>query len=104
MSRRRQNRLGVSGDYVSTSARWRLCAKPTKWQEVNHGAPGIEEVTFEAIEESGAESFLVQIRDELVANTYRPMQARKKEIQKDGGRRSASFRFPQSVTAWSRER
>jgi RNA-directed DNA polymerase len=51
----------------------------------NHGAPGIDGVTFEAIEESGAESFLVQIRDELVTNTYRPMPARKKEIPKDGG-------------------
>src|SRR5665647_731282 len=36
----------------------------------NDGAPGIDGVTFEAIEESGAESFLVQIRDELVTNTY----------------------------------
>src|SRR5207249_7580624 len=30
------------------------------------------------------ETFLRQIRDELVANTYRPMPARKKEIPKDG--------------------
>ena len=49
----------------------------------NHGAPGIDGVTFEAIEESGAEGFLGQIRDELVTNTYRPMRARKKEIPKD---------------------
>ena len=34
----------------------------------NDGAPGIDGVTFEAIEESGAESFLTQIRDELVTN------------------------------------
>src|SRR5450755_2555189 len=48
----------------------------------NDGAPGIDGVTFDAIEESGAESFLRQIRDELVTNTYRPMRARKKEIPK----------------------
>src|SRR5579863_6265384 len=44
----------------------------------NDGAPGIDGVTFGAIGESGAEGFLVQIRDELVTNTYRPMQPRKK--------------------------
>ena len=48
----------------------------------NNGAPGIDGVTFEAIEESGAEGFLRQIREELVSNTYRPMLARKKEIPK----------------------
>jgi RNA-directed DNA polymerase len=52
----------------------------------NDGAPGIERVTFDAIEESGEEGFLRQIRDELIANTYRPMRARKKEIPKDGGK------------------
>src|SRR5215207_9057737 len=48
----------------------------------NDGAPGIDGVTFEAIEESGVESFLQQIRDELTTHTYRPMRARKKEIPK----------------------
>ena len=52
----------------------------------NDGAPGIDGVTFEAIEESGKESFLKQIRDDLVSNTYRPMRVRKKEIPKDGGK------------------
>jgi RNA-directed DNA polymerase len=52
----------------------------------NDGAPGVDGVTFEAIEESGTESFLRQIREELVTNTYRPMRARKKEIPKDGGK------------------
>src|SRR5260370_12121533 len=51
----------------------------------NNGAPGIDGVTFEVIEESGVESFLKQIQDELVHNTYRPMPVRKKEIPKDGG-------------------
>ena len=60
----------------------------------NDGAPGIDGVTFDAIEESGAEGFLVQIRDELVTNTYRPMQAQKKEIPKDGGKKVRVLSIP----------
>jgi RNA-directed DNA polymerase len=60
----------------------------------NDGAPGIDGVTFEAVEESGTESFLTQIRDELVTNTYRPMRARKKEIPKDGGRKVRVLSIP----------
>src|SRR6202142_4500627 len=52
----------------------------------NDGARGIDGGTVEAIEESGAESFLNQLREELVTNTYRTMRARKKEIPKDGGK------------------
>ena len=52
----------------------------------NNGAPGIDGVTFEAIDESGPEGFLKQIREELVSHTYRPMRVRKKEIPKDGGK------------------
>jgi RNA-directed DNA polymerase len=60
----------------------------------NDGAPGIDGVTFEAIEESGAEGFLEQIRDELVTNTYRPMQSRKKEIPRDGGKKVRVLSIP----------
>src|SRR4030081_1340343 len=60
----------------------------------NDGAPGIDGVTFEAIEESGAESFLTQIRDELVTHKYRPMRARKKEIPKDGGTKVRVLSIP----------
>src|SRR2546426_4230979 len=60
----------------------------------NDGAPGIDGVTFEAIEESGVEDFLKQIRDELVSNTYRPMRARKKEIPKDGGKKVRVLSIP----------
>jgi len=47
-----------------------VCKMETLWEAYqmarsNRGAPGIDGVTFEAIEESGAESFLVQVRDEL---------------------------------------
>src|ERR1700731_3455918 len=60
----------------------------------NDGAPGIDGVTFEAIEESGEERFLQQIRDELVSNTYRPMRGRKKEIPKDGGKKVRVLTIP----------
>jgi RNA-directed DNA polymerase len=60
----------------------------------NDGAPGIDGVTFAAIEESGVESFLKQLRDELVTNTYRPMRARKKEIPKDGGKKVRVLSIP----------
>jgi RNA-directed DNA polymerase len=52
----------------------------------NKGAPGIDGVTFEAIEESGVETFLEGIRDELTSRTYRPMRNRVKEIPKGDGR------------------
>src|ERR1700726_2502743 len=76
-----------------------VCKMETLWEAYqmarsNRGAPGIDGVTFEAIEESGAESFLVQVRDELVTNTYRPMQARKKEIPKDGGKKVRILSIP----------
>ena len=47
----------------------------------NKGAPGIDGVTFAAIEAGGVESFLNQIRDELVSYTYQPMPARKRARQ-----------------------
>lgn len=54
-----------------------------KMAKRNNGAPGIDGVTFEAIEEAGLETFLEQIRTELVSDTYRPMRNRRKEIPKD---------------------
>src|SRR5215470_2747966 len=60
----------------------------------NDGAPGIDGVTFEAIEESGVESFLAQIREELITGTYQPMPVRKKEIPKDGGTKVRTLSIP----------
>lgn len=52
----------------------------------NDGAPGIDGVTFEAIEEGGVERFLAEIRDELVKRRYKPQRNRKKEIPKAEGK------------------
>jgi len=60
----------------------------------NNGAPGIDGVTFEAIEESGVEGFLKQIQDELDQNTYQAMPVRKKEIPKDGGTKVRVLSIP----------
>jgi RNA-directed DNA polymerase len=65
-----------------------------KMAKKNHGAPGIDGVTFEAIEESGRERFLQQIRDELTTNTYLPMRVRKKEIPKEGSNKVRTLSIP----------
>jgi RNA-directed DNA polymerase len=76
-----------------------VCKRETLWAayemaKKNDGAPGIDGLTFEAIEESGAEGFLRQIRERLVTNTYRPLRARKKEIPKDGGAKVRVLSIP----------
>ena len=50
------------------------------------GAPGIDGVTFAAIEDAGVEKFLAELRDELVSRTYRPLRNRRVEIPKAGGK------------------
>ena len=52
----------------------------------NDGAPGVDGVTFEAIEAQGADALLEQIRDELIGRTYKPLPARRQAIPKDGGK------------------
>src|SRR5450759_3420869 len=54
--------------------------------EKNDGAPGVDGVTFAAIETQGVDAFLEQIADELNRRTYVPLPARRQEIPKDGGK------------------
>src|ERR1039458_10085420 len=54
--------------------------------EKNDGAPGVDGVTFAAIETQGVDAFLEQIADELNRRTYVPLPSRRQEIPKDGGK------------------
>jgi RNA-directed DNA polymerase len=51
----------------------------------NDGAPGIDGVSFAAIESAGREGFLQRLRDALVSGTYRPTRNREKQIPKATG-------------------
>ena len=72
------------GLYVHVSKRETLRAAYAVAKR-NDGAPGIDGVTFEAIEAAGVEPFLAQLRDELVSRTYRPLRNRRVEIPKGDG-------------------
>ena len=68
-----------------------VCKRETLYEaywlaKKNNGAPGVDGVTFEAIEAGGVDIFLEQLRDELVRGTYRPLRSRKRAIPKDGGK------------------
>ncbi|MBV8452555.1 MAG: hypothetical protein JOZ29_09820, partial [Deltaproteobacteria bacterium] len=52
----------------------------------NDGAPGIDRVTFEAIEAVGLEAWLQQLRAELLGHSYLPRRLRRVEIPKRGGK------------------
>jgi len=52
----------------------------------NNGAPGIDGVSFEAVEAAGVDFFIEEIRKDLSERTFRPQRARKVEIPKDGGK------------------
>lgn len=57
------------------------------WREVARkgGAPGVDEVSIESIEEQGVAAFLSQLQDELATGRYRALPVRRVTIPKRSG-------------------
>jgi RNA-directed DNA polymerase len=51
----------------------------------NHGAPGVDEDSFEAIESRGLAEWMNGLREELRSRTYKPQPVRRVMIPKPGG-------------------
>lgn len=52
----------------------------------NGGAPGVDGITFERIENAGRAEFLSELSESLRTRTYRAMPLRRREIPKEGGK------------------
>jgi len=52
----------------------------------NDGAPGVDGVTFEAVEAEGLDAWLQQLRAEMLGCSYCPTRLRRVEIPKRGGK------------------
>lgn len=52
----------------------------------NGGVPGLDGQTFEAIEAGGLDTFLAEIRDDLLSGRYKPKPNRRVEIPKENGK------------------
>src|SRR5262250_533431 len=51
----------------------------------NAGAPGVDGIDFEQIEQKGLEAWLAGLREDLVSKRYRPDPVRRVRIPKPGG-------------------
>ena len=62
-----------------------ILAHAYKLAKANDGAPGVDGVTFDQIEEQGQKEWLAGLGEELRARTYRPQAVRRVLIPKPGG-------------------
>jgi RNA-directed DNA polymerase len=90
-----RRRLYVEAKADKTKRFWGLSVHVAKLETLraaydlakrNNGAPGIDGVTFDAIEAGGLEAFLAELRDELSTRPHRPLRNRRVEIPKGGGK------------------
>ena len=76
-----------------------VCKMETLWEayrmaKANDGAPGVDGVTFEAIECGGVEAFLCRIQEELMKQSYTPQPYRHVSIPKGDGKRMRKLSIP----------
>jgi RNA-directed DNA polymerase len=62
--------------------------------KANDGSPGIDGMSFTDVETRGVESFLAELRQELIEGTYRPRRVRKVAIPKGGGNKTRTLSIP----------
>jgi RNA-directed DNA polymerase len=67
-------------------AKMEVLAEAYQQAKRNGGAPGIDGQTFEDIDASGQEEFLMALRGELLSGTYKPRANRPVEIPKGNGK------------------
>ena len=73
------------GLYVQV-CRWETLSEAYRLAKRNKGAPGIDRISFDDIEELGILEFLTGVQEELLNGTYRPLPNRRVEIPKDKGK------------------
>lgn len=76
-----------------------ICKLDTLWEAYqlarsNNGAPGIDGVTFEMIEQSGLTYYLEDIQKDLMNDNYKPMRAKQVEIPKADGKGVRILKIP----------